>query len=189
MRKKRWAAAFSEASAVGENSSVSEDVNRKATIVIEHIIQASDVAHTMQHWHVYRGWNEKLFEEMYVAYKTGRAAKDPSEGWYKGELWFFDNYVIPLAKKLASCGVFGVSSDECLSYAQANRDEWSVKGVEVVAEMSEKYSIKYADTTQLEQLPASSAVSAEKAVDNAQAKNRDSNKGASKNAVGEIVWC
>jgi hypothetical protein len=26
----------------------------RATIVIEHIIQASDVSHTMQHWHVYR---------------------------------------------------------------------------------------------------------------------------------------
>ena len=31
-----------------------EDRNRKATIVLEHIIQASDVSHTMQHWHVYR---------------------------------------------------------------------------------------------------------------------------------------
>jgi hypothetical protein len=29
-----------------------DTVNRKATIVIEHLIQASDIAHTMQHWHV-----------------------------------------------------------------------------------------------------------------------------------------
>jgi hypothetical protein len=28
----------------------------KATIVMEHLIQASDVAHTMQHWHVYIKW-------------------------------------------------------------------------------------------------------------------------------------
>ena len=27
------------------------------------------------------------------AYKSGRG-KDPSEGWYKGELWFFDNYIM-----------------------------------------------------------------------------------------------
>lgn len=27
-----------------------ESVNRKATIVIEHLVQASDVSHTMQHW-------------------------------------------------------------------------------------------------------------------------------------------
>ena len=68
--------------------------------MIEHIIQASDVAHTMQHWNVYLKWNENLFREMYCAYKDGRSEKDPTDGWYKGELWFYDNYVIPLAKKL-----------------------------------------------------------------------------------------
>ena len=45
LRNARWEKAFS-----GEH--VDEDpqkvVNRKATIVIEHLIQASDVAHTMQ---------------------------------------------------------------------------------------------------------------------------------------------
>eukprot|EP00934_Nitzschia_sp_Nitz4_P006525 Nitzschia sp. Nitz4//scaffold296_size27349//17842//21644//NITZ4_008200-RA/size27349-snap-gene-0.41-mRNA-1//-1//CDS//3329546273//6515//frame0 len=109
--------------------------NRKATIVIEHIIQASDVAHTMQHWNVYKKWNERLFQEMHVAYKKGRAPKDPAQGWYKGELWFFDNYVIPLAKKLDECGVFGVASDECLLNAIENRREWALKGESVVAEM------------------------------------------------------
>jgi hypothetical protein len=39
-------------------------VNRKATIVIEHMIQASDVSHTMQHWHIYRKWNERFFYGM-----------------------------------------------------------------------------------------------------------------------------
>ena len=109
--------------------------NRKATIVIEHIIQASDVAHTMQHWNVYKRWNDKLFQEMYLAYKKGRSPNDPSLGWYKGELWFFDNYIIPLAKKLDECGVFGVASDECLFNAIENRREWALKGEEVVEEM------------------------------------------------------
>ena len=115
------------------------EVNRKATIVIEHLIQASDVAHTMQHWHIYTKWNECLFKEMYTAYKDGRSDTDPSEGWYKGELWFFDNYVIPLAKKLKDCGVFGVSSDEYLDYATANRNEWEEKGEAIVKSMLEKY--------------------------------------------------
>ena len=113
----------------------SNSTNRKATIVIEHIIQASDVAHTMQHWHVYKKWNEKLFQEMYLAYKMGRSQKDPSEGWYQGELWFFDNYVIPLGQKLEECGVFGVTSDECLFNALENRREWASKGRLVVDEM------------------------------------------------------
>ena len=112
-------------------------MDRKATIVIEHVIQASDVAHTMQHWHVYQKWNEKLFQEMYTAYLDGRARTDPSDGWYKGEIWFFDNYVIPLAKKLSQCGVFGVSSDEYLNYATENRAEWEQKGEAMVARMLE----------------------------------------------------
>lgn len=45
---------------------------------------------------------------------------------------------IPLARKLKDCGVFGVSSDEFLVYARANREEWQAKGKEIVAEMMEE---------------------------------------------------
>ena len=86
----------------------------------------------MQHWHVYLKWNERLFHEMYNAYLEGRAENDPSETWYQGELGFYDFYIIPLAKKLKDCGVFGVASDEYLNYATANRTEWEIKGKEIV---------------------------------------------------------
>ena len=76
----------------------------------------------MQHWHIYRAWNERLFREMYSAYQLGRAEKNPIEFWYKGEIGFFDFYIIPLAKKLKQCGVFGVSSEEYLVFAQKNRE-------------------------------------------------------------------
>jgi len=66
-----------------------------------------------------------------------RAEKDPTENWYKGEIGFFDFYIIPLTKKLKECGVFGVSSDEYLNYAEQNRKEWELRGQEVVAEMVE----------------------------------------------------
>lgn len=46
LRKNRWNKAFNNG---GEMNS-----DLRATIVVEHIIQASDVAHTMQHWHIYR---------------------------------------------------------------------------------------------------------------------------------------
>jgi hypothetical protein len=128
LRNARWEKAFSS----DHQESERDRINRKATIVIEHLIQASDVAHTMQHWSVYRKWNERLFKEMYKAYKEGRADKDPAEFWYQGEIGFFDFYIIPLAKKLKDCGVFGVSSDEYLQYAQSNRNEWENKGMEVV---------------------------------------------------------
>jgi len=133
MREKRWQAAFHPGSFEVDKKVQS---NRKATIVIEHIIQASDVCHTMQHWHVYQKWNQRLFNENYKAFVEGRAKTDPTNGWYEGELWFFDNYVIPLAKKLEECQIFGVSSDEYLSYAKANREEWEKKGHDMVAEYS-----------------------------------------------------
>ena len=85
---------------------------------------------------------------MYSAYRCGRGGnKDPSEGWYKGELWFYDNYVIPLAKKLNECGVFGVASAECLTYALDNRREWETKGEDIVRQMKHDYSApKWAQT-------------------------------------------
>jgi hypothetical protein len=133
LRNRRWDKAFSKTSSVPSGEIASKDyINRKATVVIEHIIQASDVAHTMQHWHVYTKWNEKLFQELYKAFQDGRAEKDPSTFWYEGEMKFFDFYVLPLAKKLKDCGVFGVSSDECLNYAEQNRFEWELKGKEII---------------------------------------------------------
>jgi class 3 adenylate cyclase len=127
LRTDRWQRAFHE----NLPDSVTKDL--RATIVMEHIIQASDVAHTMQHWHIYQKWNRRLFEEMYTAYKAGRLSSDPRTFWYQGELAFFDSYVIPLATKLKECNVFGVSSDEYLAYAMKNREEWEERGEEIVA--------------------------------------------------------
>eukprot|EP00934_Nitzschia_sp_Nitz4_P007445 Nitzschia sp. Nitz4//scaffold17_size182527//156864//160606//NITZ4_001879-RA/size182527-snap-gene-0.304-mRNA-1//-1//CDS//3329539415//7435//frame0 len=145
LRKNRWNKAFTQEPGSSLETQV-DSVNRKATIVIEHLIQAADVAHTMQHWQVYQKWNERLFHEMYTAYLEGRSSIDPSEGWYKGEIGFFDFYIIPLAKKLDDCGVFGVSSDECLEYAKANRMEWEHKGEAIVAHYLSKYEGKQRKT-------------------------------------------
>jgi len=149
-RKKRWEAAFTFRPP--ESVSTKEDINRKATIVIEHLIQASDVAHTMQHWHIYRKWNERLFTEMLVAYQNGKMEKNPAEFWYLGELGFFDNYVIPLAKKLKDCGVFGVSSDEYLNYALENRREWANMGEDILKNLMEKFEIETSNGRSLSSL-------------------------------------
>eukprot|EP00980_Cylindrotheca_fusiformis_P009471 scaffold2070_cov105-Cylindrotheca_fusiformis.AAC.2 len=145
LRKARWETAFSNVdsaeAAVGlSDDDIVESEDRKATIVIEHLIQASDVSHTMQHWHIYKKWNERFFMECYGAYKKGRADLDPSKNWYQGEIGFFDFYVIPLAKKLQSCGVFGVSSHEYLNYARANRDEWAREGEALVEQYISKFN-------------------------------------------------
>lgn len=139
LRKKRWEKAFLESPSSLDEDEVS---SRKATIVIEHIIQASDVAHTMQHWHVFCRWNEKLFQEKYEAYLSGHEEVDPTERWYENEIGFLDNYVIPLAKKLKDCGVFGVCSDEYLGFALENRVEWEMKGREVVQAMAARARLR-----------------------------------------------
>lgn len=136
LRNSRWVKAFHADN--GPREASTDDINCKATVVIEHMIQASDVAHTMQHWHIYRKWNERYFFECYKAYLGGRAEKDPAEGWYQGELGFFDFYIVPLARKLKDCGVFGVLSSEYLNYAVKNRREWENKGREIVTEMVKK---------------------------------------------------
>eukprot|EP00980_Cylindrotheca_fusiformis_P019552 scaffold6776_cov124-Cylindrotheca_fusiformis.AAC.7 len=149
LRKARWETAFSgnDLAVMSLNDDV-ESEDRKATIVIEHLIQASDVSHTMQHWHIYKKWNERFFMECYGAYREGRADSDPSTNWYKGEIGFFDYYVIPLAKKLQSCGVFGVSSHEYLNYAKANREEWVREGEALVQQYLSTFKEENAHLTE-----------------------------------------
>ena len=60
LRNGRWDKAFKKEHR-SNNDNKRDAVNRKATIVIEHIIQASDISHTMQHWQVYRKWVSQVF--------------------------------------------------------------------------------------------------------------------------------
>jgi hypothetical protein len=76
----------------------------------------------------------RFFEGRYIAYRKGIAGENPLwAGWYAGELWFFDNFIIPSAKKLHDCAVFGVSYDEYLTPAQEIAER-------LRAEMGLKYS-------------------------------------------------
>jgi hypothetical protein len=79
---------------------------------------------------------------MWAAYASGRAENDPTEGWYKGEIGFFDGYIIPLATKLKECGVFGNAGDEYLGNALRNKAEWIEKGQAIVAEFEAKIKRK-----------------------------------------------
>lgn len=142
LRETRWERAFEGEEDV--HDVVEEDVdatNRKATLAMEYLLQGAIVSHTLQHWHVYRKWNELQFEESYAMYQSRRSSVDPSLGWYQGQLDYFDTTFLPLARKLESCGVFAPrsSSDECVSYAQYNRDEWEKQGTAIVQGYLAKY--------------------------------------------------
>ena len=128
-RDGRWAKALLK------TADSSLDLNHKATLVCELMVQSADIIHTMQHWEVYKKWNERLFAEHHAAFLQGRAGTDPVEYWFDGELEFFDSIVIPLAEKLSTCGVFGSLGAECLTYAVNNRQEWQDSGRQLVEQM------------------------------------------------------
>mmetsp|Transcript_28089 Transcript_28089/g.51185 ORF Transcript_28089/g.51185 Transcript_28089/m.51185 type:complete len:244 (+) Transcript_28089:1-732(+) len=142
--KIRWQKAFHPSQSSTHNSldEISSTQDRvaslrslKATLVFEQIMQASDVAHTMQHWETFKKWNVRLYKELSKGYREGRGASDPREGWYPGEIGFFDFYIIPLAKKLKECGVFGSAASEYLDYALENRRRWEEEGTEIARKM------------------------------------------------------
>lgn len=148
-RDRRWEDVFAEE----KNCNAAmfdpkEEADRKATFAIEALIQASDVLHCMQPWEIFRQWNERLFAERYKAYKEGCSEVDPSSFWFKGELAFFDMYVIPLAQRLESCQLFGSISKECLGFARANRQAWRLKGPSAVNSMIRKVALEQALSSQ-----------------------------------------
>jgi hypothetical protein len=104
----------------------------------------------MQHWHLYRKWNERLFHEMCDAFQAGRADQNPYDFWYKGELAFLQNYVIPLATKLRDCVVYGSIGEEYLRYAELNLVEWELKGQIIVQEMIAQHQVSLSHRRQPE---------------------------------------
>ncbi|GKZ00770.1 hypothetical protein MPSEU_001028800 [Mayamaea pseudoterrestris] len=144
-RALRWEKAFKKVDSdhmhtsqeSGRNRVTRDADNRKATVVIDTLMQLADVAHTLQHWNIYRKWNEKLFNEVMLAWKHGRMSVSPmKEGmWYKGDLAFFDYFVIPLAQRLLECGIFGSSGSQYLAFAIANKKQWEQVGPESVSRM------------------------------------------------------
>lgn len=106
-RTNRWEKTFSV-----ESSLQGEDIDMKATVVVECLVQASALSYYMQHWKNYSKWSERHFREKCMAYENG-AKSNPAETWYEEELIFFDTHVIPLAKRLSTSGVFGVACKFC----------------------------------------------------------------------------
>lgn len=99
----------------------------KASTVLEQMIQAADVAHSMQSWEVFMKWNTKLYDELWAAKLKGRGP-DVSANWFKGQMGFFDHYILPLAKRLEQSGVFGKSGEIFAKNLEKNRTRWLEEG-------------------------------------------------------------
>jgi len=140
-REKRWNQAFGSLRTQSQREMSVDDFEcLQATLILEHVLQASDAIHAMQHHTVFRKWNERLFEEMQQAYKAKMSLKDPTDGAFEFEVMFFDDHILPLARKLQDCGAFGSSGHELLKYASENRALWAAQASDVVQEMTMRYN-------------------------------------------------
>lgn len=132
IRADRWSSTFRPAA--GTSDLVSHE---RATLVLECMAQTATVSYSLQHWHIYKKWSTRLFEEQYHAFLMYRSDKNPADTWFEDQLVFFDSVVIPLAKRMSHCGVFDSSASEYLAYAERNRDEMFGTGKQLIEEMIE----------------------------------------------------
>jgi|AntRauTorckE5430_2_1112549.scaffolds.fasta_scaffold00084_1 hypothetical protein len=109
----------------------------RASSVLEQMIQAADVAHSMQSWPIFMKWNTKLYDELWAAKLAGRGP-DVSANWFKGQIGFFDFYITPLAKRLQQCGVFGEIGGLFLDNLNKNRVRWLQEGEDRCIDMHER---------------------------------------------------
>ena len=77
----------------------------KATVVLEQMIRAADVAALLQDWNNVMKWSTRLYKELKNGFLSNRG-EDPAVGWYDNQIKFFDFYIKPLAKNLGVMGVF-----------------------------------------------------------------------------------
>jgi 3'5'-cyclic nucleotide phosphodiesterase len=152
IRHERWQRAFVDGGG--------DDL--KATVVLEAISQAADVAHAMQHWITFCKWSEREFKERCCATSNpvGNGLVDPTlppsavdeldatNHWSEYQLRVLDEHVIPLAHKLNNSGVFGPNSRELLCWAVENRREWEQHGPALADRMGQLQQQQHHDPPQ-----------------------------------------
>ena len=141
VRESRWNKAFVD----GNDDMSDENMDRKATCTLVTLMQAADSFHAIGHWFTYQKWSQRQFEEAYKSYDDARTETDPCLYWYKSELMYLDEFVIPLCKRMQQLGVFGSTADECLAFAMSNKTMWMERGGELVVSMLNKYHGKAAE--------------------------------------------
>mmetsp|Transcript_13328 Transcript_13328/g.28181 ORF Transcript_13328/g.28181 Transcript_13328/m.28181 type:complete len:607 (+) Transcript_13328:776-2596(+) len=99
--------------------------------VLDAIMNAADVAHTMQSFQVFVKWNRRLFKELYCAHLADRVKFDPSQNWYENQIGFFSHYILPLTQKLKQSGVFGSTGTVFEYFALENKRRWELEGEDI----------------------------------------------------------
>jgi 3'5'-cyclic nucleotide phosphodiesterase len=117
----------------------------KATVVMETIMTAADVAHNLQGWSQMVIWSGRLYLELRKAYVEGRGV-DPQTRWFENQIGFLESYLLPLARRLEDMGVFGEYTSQTFAFTvEANRDKWLIEGQEVTEAIIAKGEETYDD--------------------------------------------
>lgn len=112
--------------------------NLHATLLVESLLQASYVSHSMQHWQVFQKWNERLYLEKQISSRSDAGSRPVMGSYYSWQMDWLDVKVIPLAVRLKSCGMFGSAGEEYFDYADRNRRHWELQGRELEHSLIQK---------------------------------------------------
>eukprot|EP00550_Attheya_septentrionalis_P002544 CAMPEP_0198286510 /NCGR_PEP_ID=MMETSP1449-20131203/5583_1 /TAXON_ID=420275 /ORGANISM="Attheya septentrionalis, Strain CCMP2084" /LENGTH=778 /DNA_ID=CAMNT_0043984279 /DNA_START=20 /DNA_END=2356 /DNA_ORIENTATION=+ len=100
----------------------------KASVVLEQLLKAADVAANMQGWENMKIWSSRLFDEQWLSFQEARG-DDPSSTWFESQITFYESYCLPLARRLRDCKAFdhriGSIYVKCL---EENKKRWLEEG-------------------------------------------------------------
>jgi hypothetical protein len=133
------------AGASNETAGEDEPDELKATVVMETIMMAADVAHNLQGWDHMVKWSDRLYMELRKAHAAGRGG-DPQGNWFENQIGFLDFYLLPMARRLEDTKVFGEATGWAFAnIVTANRDRWMADGFAVATNVISQGAERYPD--------------------------------------------
>jgi hypothetical protein len=111
----------------------------RASVIMEQLIKAADVAPLMQGWDHMEKWSTRLFFELMDSHEAGRG-EDPRRGWFENQITFIESYLLPLARRLHATKAFGDSVGPVFARTvEENRDRWISDGVVLTEQVTQKW--------------------------------------------------
>jgi hypothetical protein len=111
----------------------------RASVIMEQLIKAADVAPLMQGWDHMEKWSARLFFELMDSHESGRG-EDPRQGWFENQITFLESYLLPLARRLHATKAFGNTVGPMFARTvEENRDRWISDGVVLTEHVTQKW--------------------------------------------------
>lgn len=115
----------------------------RSAVIIELLLKAADVAHSLQGWETYIKWSDRMFMELAAAHADDRG-HDPAATWFENQTMIMENYLLPLARKLNDIGIFGETFGPAFAdIVEDNFDQWLLDGFELSGELEKVAKAKY----------------------------------------------